>query len=78
MTNKSERAVSAMPEDEFYSRFPDEKAAVDWFIDMRYKGNLVCPHCGTAISIYRERERLKVFHCSLCNKFILAAERNNF
>jgi hypothetical protein len=29
MTNKSERAVSAMPEDEFDGRFPDEKAAID-------------------------------------------------
>jgi DNA-directed RNA polymerase subunit RPC12/RpoP len=62
MTNKSERAVSAMSDDEFDERFPDEKAAIDWFIDMRYKGSLVCPHCGTKISIYRERKRLKVFH----------------
>jgi ribosomal protein L37AE/L43A len=67
MTNKSERAVSSMSDDEFDARFPDEKAAVDWFIDIRYKGNLVCPHCGTRVSIYRERERLKVFHCSQCN-----------
>jgi transposase-like protein len=66
-TNKSERSVRAMSEDEFDSRFPDEKAAIDWFIDIRYKGNLVCPHCGTKISIYRERKRLKVFHCSHCN-----------
>jgi transposase-like protein len=56
-----------MSDDEFDERFPDEKAAIDWFIDMRYKGNLVCPHCGTKISIYRERKRLKVFHCSHCN-----------
>jgi hypothetical protein len=61
MTNKSERAVSAMSDDEFDERFPNEKAAIDWFIDMRYKGNLVCPHCGTKISIYRERKRLKEF-----------------
>jgi ribosomal protein L37AE/L43A len=67
MTNKSERAVSSMSDDEFDSRFPDEKAAVDWFIYTRYKGNLVCPHCGATVSIYRERERLKVFHCSACN-----------
>jgi transposase-like protein len=67
MTNKSEMAVSAMSDDEFDERFPNEKAAIDWFIDMRYKGNLVCPHCGATIYIYRERERLKVFHCSNCN-----------
>jgi ribosomal protein L37AE/L43A len=67
MTNKSERAVSAMSDDEFDSRFPNEKAAIDWFIDIRYKGNLVCPHCEKTISIYRERKRLKVFHCSYCN-----------
>jgi hypothetical protein len=48
-----------MSEDEFDSRFPDEKAAIDWFIDTRYKGNLVCPHCRTKISIYRARTRLK-------------------
>jgi transposase-like protein len=40
------------------------KAAIDHFINIRYKGNLVCPHCGSTINIYRERERLKVFHCS--------------
>jgi transposase-like protein len=40
---------------------------VDWFIDMRYNSNLVCPHCGATINIYRERKRLKVFHCSECN-----------
>jgi hypothetical protein len=49
MTNKSKRAVSAMSDDEFDERFPNEKAAVDWFIDIRYKGNLTCPHCGETI-----------------------------
>jgi transposase-like protein len=67
MTNKSERAVSAMSEIEFNKRFPNEKAAVDWLIDIRYNGNLVCPHCGAKANIYRERARLKVFHCSECN-----------
>jgi hypothetical protein len=67
MTNKSRRAVSAMSEPEFNRRFPNEKAAVDWLIDIRYNGNLVCPHCGAKANIYRERERLKVFHCFKCN-----------
>ena len=61
MTNKSKRAVSAMSDDEFDDRFPDEKAAIDWFIDIRYKGNLVCPHCGTTVSIYSERARLILY-----------------
>ncbi|MDR1230569.1 MAG: transposase, partial [Spirochaetaceae bacterium] len=56
-----------MSEIEFNRRFPNEKAAVDWLIDIRYNGNPVCPHCGATVSIYRERERLKVFHCSECN-----------
>jgi transposase-like protein len=67
VTDKSERAASAMPDDEFDRRFPDEKAAIDWFIDMRYRGTLVCPHCGKTVNIYRERGRLKVFHCYNCN-----------
>jgi transposase-like protein len=67
MKVKRERAKSAMSDDEFDEKFPDEKAAIDYFLDIRYKGNLVCPHCGSTVSIYRERERLKVFHCSACN-----------
>jgi transposase-like protein len=67
MTNKSERAVSAMTLFEFLKKFPDEKAAIDYFLDIRYKGNLVCPHCGAAVSIYRYRDRPKFFQCSTCN-----------
>jgi hypothetical protein len=67
MTNKSRPVVSAVSDDEFEGRFPYEKAAIDRFIDVCYKGNLVCSHCGTRVSIYGERERLKVFHRSKCN-----------
>jgi transposase-like protein len=67
MKVKRLRAVSAMSNTEFDERFPNEKAAIDHFINIRYKGNLVCPHCGSTINIYRERERPKVFHCSTCN-----------
>ncbi len=64
---KFEKALSAMSDDEFDERFPDEKAAIDHFLDIRYKGSLACPHCGAAVSIYRERKRLKVFHCINCD-----------
>jgi transposase-like protein len=67
MKVKRFRAVSAMSDDEFYKRFPSEKAAIDHFLNIRYKGNMVCPHCGSTVNIYRERERLKVFHCAACN-----------
>jgi transposase-like protein len=63
---KFKKALSAMPDDEFDGKFPDEKAAIDHFLDIRYKGNLTCPRCGAAVSIYRERKRLKVFHCISC------------
>jgi transposase-like protein len=66
MTNKSEKAVSAMTFREFLEKFPDEKAAIDYFIDIRYQGNLTCPHCGATISIYRYRDRPKFFQCSTC------------
>ncbi len=40
MKVKRERAKSAMSDDEFDEKFPDEKAAIDYFLDIRYKGNL--------------------------------------
>ena len=66
MTNKSEKAVSAMNFFEFEHKFPDEKAAIDHFLDIRYQGNLTCPHCGAKVSIYRYRDRPKFFQCSTC------------
>jgi transposase-like protein len=52
---------------QYLKKFPNEKAAIDYFLDLRYKGNLTCPHCGTAVSIYRYRERPKFFQCSNCH-----------
>jgi transposase-like protein len=67
MTNKSEKAVSAMSLPQYLKKFPNEKAAIDYFLDLRYKGNLTCPHCGAAASIYQYRERPKFFQCSNCH-----------
>jgi transposase-like protein len=52
---------------EFEKKFPNEKAAIDHFLDIRYQGNLTCPHCGATISIYRYRDRPKFFQCYRCN-----------
>ena len=67
MTNQSVKAASAMSLRQFLKKFPDEKAATDYFLDIRYKGNLSCPHCGATVSIYRYRERPKFFQCPICN-----------
>lgn len=67
MTNKSKKAVTAMTFFQFEHKFPDEKAAIDYFLDLRYHGNLTCPHCGKTISIYRYRDRPKFFQCYHCN-----------
>ncbi|MDR2490617.1 MAG: transposase [Spirochaetaceae bacterium] len=67
MTNKSERAVTAMTFFQFEQKFPNEKAAIDHFLDIRYKGNMTCPHCGAVVNIYRYRDRPKFFQCSTCN-----------
>jgi predicted RNA-binding Zn-ribbon protein involved in translation (DUF1610 family) len=66
MTNKSKPAVSAMSDNEFTAKFPDDKAAIDHFLAIHYKGdNITCPHCGEIIiNIYRYRERPKFFQCS--------------
>jgi transposase-like protein len=61
------RALSSMSDIEFDTKFPNEKTAIDHFLHIRYNGNMSCPHCGSKIQIYRERKRLKVFHCSICN-----------
>ncbi len=52
---------------QFEQKFPDEKAAIDYFLDIRYKGELTCPHCGAKVSIYRYRDRPKFFQCYHCN-----------
>ena len=61
------RAVSSMTETEFHDRFPNEQAAIDHFLSIRYKGKPACPHCKSEALVYRESKRLKVFHCSACN-----------
>jgi hypothetical protein len=48
MTNKSKKAVTAMTFFQFEKKFPNEKAAIDYFLDICYKGNMTCPHCGAA------------------------------
>jgi transposase-like protein len=52
---------------EIYKKFPTEKAAINYFFNIRYNGVLSCPHCGTDVEVYRYKERDKVCHCHSCN-----------
>jgi len=52
---------------QFRSKFPDEKAAIDYFVNVRYGGVLVCPHCGAGNGVYRYRLVKKLCHCKNCN-----------
>jgi transposase-like protein len=52
---------------EFNNEFPTEKAAIDYFLSVRYNDTLTCPHCGATVRVYRYRERAKACHCKNCN-----------
>jgi transposase-like protein len=67
MTNKSKKAVSAMTFFQFEQKFPNEKATIDYFLDICYHGTLTCPHCEKTTNIYRYKDRPKFFQCYHCN-----------
>jgi transposase-like protein len=48
-------------------KFPNEKAAVDHYIKIRYNNMLTCPHCGSNVRVYRYRKRVKIIQCKNCN-----------
>jgi transposase-like protein len=54
-------------ESQFDLKFPDEEAAINYFIKIRYGGVLTCPHCGATTRVYRYKKRPKVCHCKNCN-----------
>ena len=56
-----------MTDSQFDSKFPSEEAAINYFIDIRYGGVLICPNCKATNKVYRYRKRPKVCHCKNCN-----------
>ncbi|MDR0473231.1 MAG: transposase [Treponema sp.] len=52
---------------DFLIIFPDEEAAIDYFIHIRYGGFLACPHCGTKDRVYRRHKLKKLCQCKNCN-----------
>jgi transposase-like protein len=51
----------------FYEKFPTEEAAIEYFLNIRYQGVLVCPHCGGTGYVYRNKGNLKLVQCHVCN-----------
>jgi len=57
----------------FLSKFPlideeaAEKAAINYFIRIRYGGILTCPYCKAVVKVYRYRQVKKLCHCKNCN-----------
>jgi len=52
---------------QFKKFIPDEEAAIDYFIKIRYPDGLVCPHCGAKDKVYHYRQVKKLCHCKNCN-----------
>jgi transposase-like protein len=52
---------------EFMKKFPTEKAAIDYFVAVRYGGVLACPYCGAVSGVYRHKRRVRYCECSHCN-----------
>lgn len=48
------------------SRFPNEKSAHDYFVQMRWGGKPVCPHCNSGKKIYVCKH--SVYMCPDCKK----------
>lgn len=56
---------------EFYARFPDEKAALQFVVDSRWPEGEGCPRCGVQ-KIYPRKDRPGGLRCSSC-KYIFSA-----
>jgi transposase-like protein len=50
---------------EFQKKFANEENIIDYYIQLRYKGQPCCHHCGS-IQVYHKKDRLKIFHCPSC------------
>jgi len=53
--------------DQFNSKFPTEKAAINYFIKFAYDDILTCPHCGATDKVYRCHTTKKLCQCKSCN-----------
>ena len=64
--SKYKPRIRYMTEKDFDKKFPDEKAAVDYFIKIRYGETVLCRHCKEPVK-YRYKGQIKLFHCYRCH-----------
>lgn len=53
---------------ELFKRFPDDKAAEEWFINTRWPDGVRCPHCGSDNVKEGAAHRTMPFRCNSCKK----------
>lgn len=53
---------------ELFNRFPDDKAAEEWFINTRWPDGVRCPHCGSDNVKEGASHPTMPFRCNSCKK----------
>lgn len=51
---------------EFQDKFSTEVDIINYYIQIKYDGNLCCDHCGSN-KVYHRKDKLKVYQCKTCN-----------
>lgn len=51
---------------EFQDKFSTEVDIINYYIQIKYDGNLCCDHCGSD-KVYHRKDKLKVYQCKTCN-----------
>jgi len=50
---------------ELLEKFPNEKACIDYYLEIRYPQGIHCNHCGSS-RVYQRTKNLKAFTCNDC------------
>ncbi|MBC9813916.1 IS1595 family transposase [Crocinitomicaceae bacterium CZZ-1] len=51
---------------EFQDKFSTEQSIINYYIQIKYNGNLCCDHCGSD-KVYHRKDKLKMYQCETCN-----------
>lgn len=59
---------------ELLRRFPNDQACIDWLEQVRWKGEPVCPHCGTVEGIYKSNSKPNHYRHKGCKYFTVTTK----